>query len=160
MADPAPVQDPSRRADEPRPLSPRGRSVELPVRINEVMASNKSSLADESGLFPDWVEVYAYGSESVDLGSLALVLCKRTFPLPDGTLEPGEYLVIFCDGSGSEELHARFQAVQGRRRPRAGDRWRARLIDEFEVPALGSDQSAVLQRRRRGRERLLPYPGI
>lgn len=124
-------------AQEAQPLAP----VELPVRINEVMAANKSTLADENGLFPDWVELYAYGTESVDLGSLALCFGSERAALPDRTLAPGEYAVIFCDGSG-ESGRASFKL------PKEGGTLSLETLEgapvtSFEVPALGSDESAV-----------------
>ena len=37
------------------------------VRVTEVMTSNKTAVADENGLYPDWVEVHNAGSEPVDV---------------------------------------------------------------------------------------------
>jgi len=33
------------------------------VIISEIMASNKAAYADENGEFPDWLELYNYGSD-------------------------------------------------------------------------------------------------
>jgi len=38
------------------------------VVINEVQASNQSTIADEDGDFEDWIELFNAGGEPVDLG--------------------------------------------------------------------------------------------
>ena len=53
--------------------------------ITEVMADNESTLADEDGDFPDWVEIYNAGTNSVDLNGWYLTdnagnLTKWRFP--------------------------------------------------------------------------------
>ncbi len=42
------------------------------VRINEIMASNGSTIADEDGDFEDWIELVKTGAETVDLGGWIL----------------------------------------------------------------------------------------
>ena len=41
------------------------------VVLNEVMASNDATLADEDGDFPDWVELYATGTYALGPGRLS-----------------------------------------------------------------------------------------
>lgn len=72
------------------------------VYITELMASNKSSLADESGQFPDWLELYNAQSESVDISGFVLTNGKDSWTIPEMSLEPGEYKVFFCDKNGNE----------------------------------------------------------
>ena len=38
------------------------------VLINEFMPSNQSTITDEAGAYPDWIELYNPGSRDVDLG--------------------------------------------------------------------------------------------
>lgn len=72
------------------------------VRINEIMSSNGSTIADEDGDFEDWIELYNYGIEPVDLSSWGLSdnpsnPMKWTFP--QGTeIGPGEYLLVWASG--------------------------------------------------------------
>jgi glycosyltransferase involved in cell wall biosynthesis len=42
------------------------------VRVNEVMASNSDTIADEDGEFSDWIELFNAGSEAVDLSNWGL----------------------------------------------------------------------------------------
>lgn len=78
------------------------------VRISELMASNKSSLCDDRGLFPDWVELYNYGSESAQLSGCSLSDGKNTWRFGEYSMAPGEYLLIFCDSEGGDGLYADF----------------------------------------------------
>ena len=80
--------------------APGAATAFVPLSISEVMASNKSSLADEQGLFPDWVELYHYGAEPLNTAGLVLSRDGERWPLPETTLEPGAYWLLFCDGSG------------------------------------------------------------
>lgn len=69
------------------------------VRINEIMASNVSSLYDEDGDVPDWIELYNYGDTMINLSGFGLsdddtLLFKWVFP--DYNIDSGEYAVIFA----------------------------------------------------------------
>ncbi len=115
-------------------------TVYLPLSINEVMLSNKATLADAAGLFPDWVELYNYGADSLSLGGLTLCKGDERWPLPDRQLEAGGYLVIFCDGSASDDMHASFTLSKD------GvdlllENADGALIEEFQVPACSADCS-------------------
>ena len=77
-----------------RPLGLKG--------INEVMASNGTTLADEDGDFEDWIELYNDGTEPVDLSGWGLSDSysnpfKWTFP-EDTVLGAGEYLLVWASG--------------------------------------------------------------
>ena len=126
-------------ASEPEAEVTAAPTVFLPLSINEVMLSNKATLADEKGLFPDWVELYNYGSETLSLGGLRLRKGGDAWPLPDEQLAPGGYLVVFCDGSG-EGRHASFSLSKD-----GVDLFletaEGALIEEFLVPACGADCS-------------------
>ncbi len=86
-----------------------------PVYINEVLASNATGLEDEDGDTEDWVELYNAGSESVALGGYGLSDDPDVpfrWVLPDITMEPGEFLLIWASGKDrsdpAKELHANF----------------------------------------------------
>ncbi len=40
------------------------------VKINEFMASNSTTIADPYGDYEDWIELYNYGTDTVDVGGL------------------------------------------------------------------------------------------
>ncbi len=67
--------------------------------INEGSNRNYSTLADENGDYPDWIEIYNAGSQSVSLYNYALSddldePSKWTFPNVE--IGPGGYLTVFC----------------------------------------------------------------
>jgi hypothetical protein len=74
---------------------------DFPVRINEFMVANRSSLEDEDGDLSDWIELFNEGSEPVDLSGYWLSDKKDNpykWRFPKVFIEPGEYLVIFASG--------------------------------------------------------------
>ena len=83
------------------------------LRLNEIMLSNKGSVPDGSGDYPDWIEIYNGGSEAADISGYGLsdsLLEGPKYVFPAGTvLESGEYIVVWCSGDSSEELHAPFK---------------------------------------------------
>ena len=86
--------------------------------ISEFMASNETTLADEDGDFPDWIEIFNPDDESVDLGGYflsddALTLNRWIFPAT--TLGAGEWLVVFASGKDRDvgELHTDFKLAAG-----------------------------------------------
>lgn len=86
------------------------------VYISEFMASNARALADETGAYPDWLELYNSESTSVNLDGWYLtqnpsVLNK--WRIPAVTLPPYGFLVIFCDklnkAVAGSPLHTNFK---------------------------------------------------
>ena len=72
------------------------------VRINEVVASNATTLADDDGDYEDWIELHNTGDEAVDLSGWGLSdrfanLFKWTFP-EGAVLWPDDYLVVWASG--------------------------------------------------------------
>jgi hypothetical protein len=89
------------------------------IVINEFMAANKSSLADEDGDFSDWIELYNPGPRPAKLIGYALTDAAtqpEKWPLPDITLGSREYLLIFASGKDRKipaaKLHANFRLNQ------------------------------------------------
>ena len=71
------------------------------VVINEVMASNGSTIADEFGLYPDWIELYNPGDETIDLTGYFLsddMDNPRRWQFPHGKIEPGGFLIVWASG--------------------------------------------------------------
>ncbi|MCP4921136.1 MAG: lamin tail domain-containing protein [Proteobacteria bacterium] len=80
------------------------------VVINEFMASNASTIADSSGAYPDWIELYNPGAEAVDMDGWTLTddleeLDRYTFP-ESTSIDAGGYLLVWADGDEDQEgLH-------------------------------------------------------
>ena len=68
------------------------------LRISEFMTKNKAALADESGAFPDWVELECIAASPVDLSGWALSDRPGTakLPLEARMAQPGDYALLFC----------------------------------------------------------------
>ena len=83
------------------------------VCISEVMTSNKGSVPDGLGNFPDWVELYNPGDKTVDISGYGLsdsLLEGAKYVFPSGTkLEAGEYIVVYCAGEALSPMHAPFR---------------------------------------------------
>ena len=85
------------------------------LAITEVMSSNKSAYPDETGAYPDWVEITNTGMAAQSLRGMGLSDRddRVLFIFPEMTLEAGARVVVFCDGTNKsqagEALHARFK---------------------------------------------------
>jgi len=83
------------------------------VFINEFMASNRATAADEHGDYDDWVEIYNAGDK--DIGMKVMYLtddfgAPMKWPFPDTVLRAGGHLLIWADGEPTEgPLHATFK---------------------------------------------------
>ncbi|TVR45132.1 MAG: hypothetical protein EA425_18505, partial [Puniceicoccaceae bacterium] len=85
------------------------------IRINEVMASNATTIADEDGDYEDWIELYNYGDQPVGLQGWGLSDSysnpfKWTFP--DTSIAPGEHLLVWASRKSrsdpSQPLHTNY----------------------------------------------------
>jgi CotH kinase protein/FlgD Ig-like domain/Lamin Tail Domain len=99
---------------EPTPWLPN--PVPVPpstLCINEFMALNGSIIADETGTFEDWVEIYNCGTETVSLGGMFLtddLAAPTRWAFPDTTISAGEYLLVWCDSDPLDgPLHTNFK---------------------------------------------------
>lgn len=86
------------------------------VVINELMADNSVTLADESGAYSDWIELYNPSAGKVDLTGYGISDNQNQpfkYTLPSVTLKKGEYLLLYMDGENrvtdSGEIHASFK---------------------------------------------------
>ncbi|MBO4879231.1 MAG: lamin tail domain-containing protein [Clostridia bacterium] len=85
-----------------------------PVRINEVLPSNKYDITDEDGDRSDWVELYNSSDNPVDLSAYCLsddANDPGKWALPAVILQPHDYIVIFLSGKDrrGNELHTSFK---------------------------------------------------
>lgn len=84
------------------------------VVINEFMASNTTTIADQNGQFDDWIELYNTSNAAVNIGGWILTdnpanLTKWDFPA--NTFIPANgYLIVWADEDSSQVgFHANFK---------------------------------------------------
>lgn len=89
-----------------------GRS-KIKLAINELMASNGTTLTDEQGDYEDWVEIYNYGTDPVFLGDLYLSDNRDNpdqWAFPDIWIDAGTYLLVWADNDPEDgALHTSFK---------------------------------------------------
>lgn len=88
--------------------------------LNEVMASNSTTIADEDGDFEDWIELFNASDEAVNLQGYALSDDEsrpQRWIFPAVTLQPGEFLLVWASGKDRRipfgELHTNFSISAG-----------------------------------------------
>ena len=84
------------------------------IELNEVMSSNKGSVPDETGAFPDWIEVYNNTDSKLDISGFGLtdkLISAAKWTFPEGSvLEPRGFLVVFCSGDPTRgRMHTPFK---------------------------------------------------
>jgi hypothetical protein len=83
------------------------------LRLNEFMAANAATLADEFGDYDDWAELANFGAEPASTAGFYLTDDLGTpnrWPLPDTTLAAGAVLLVWADGEPAEgQWHAPFR---------------------------------------------------
>ena len=81
--------------------------------INEFMASNKTTVADQDGEYADWIELYNNSDEEIQLNGYFLSddsddLAQWVFP--DTSIKAKSYLIIWADKDEAQQgLHASFK---------------------------------------------------
>jgi hypothetical protein len=84
-----------------------------PVYINEIMASNESTIADEAGEFDDWVELYYTGSEPLYLGDKYLSDDQENptkWQFNDSWIYPNQFKIVWLDKDEEQGVfHADFK---------------------------------------------------
>ncbi|MFK7969773.1 MAG: CotH kinase family protein [Bacteroidia bacterium] len=82
--------------------------------INELMASNDTTVADQDGEFDDWIELYNNGTTTIDLEGFALSddgtdLQQWLFPA-GASIAPNGFLIVWADNDDTQAgLHANFK---------------------------------------------------
>lgn len=99
-----------------------GKSQSMPklfdqIRINELMASNINTIADEYGEYDDWFELYNAGDSAIDIGGLYITdkpdnATKWQVPLHKPhltTISPKGFLLLWADNKPEQGvLHTNF----------------------------------------------------
>ena len=85
------------------------------IAINEIMASNSSVVSDEDGDHEDWIEIFNYGSEAIDLEGFFLsddYSNPYKWVFPKIAIGPGSHLLVWASGKNRSEagkpLHTNF----------------------------------------------------
>lgn len=120
-----------------------------PVRLNEIVTSNRRTLMLDNEASPDWIEVANISNAPVNLKGYTLSQAAddtRIFTFPAITLDAGECILVYADSrlreTAGEELHAPFRLSS------AGDTLMlfnagGTAIDTVNIPALEADQAYV-----------------
>ncbi len=110
--------------------------------INELMASNSSTIQDPQLQYDDWIEIYNFGNTAIDVGSMYLTddlsePTKWRFPTnnPTATVIPAHgYLLVWVDNDTDDAgMHASFQLSAG-----------GEEIGLFDSSATGTDGSSLI----------------
>lgn len=87
------------------------------VALSEIMISNKGSVPDNLGGYPDYIELHNGSTERADISGYGLsdsLLEGAKYVFPAGTvLEPGAYVVVWCGGEAEDDMHAPFKLSAG-----------------------------------------------
>lgn len=85
------------------------------IRINEFMASNAATIADEDGDYPDWIELYNAGSSTLNLEGYGLSddpAQPYRWVFPQQSIGPNQFMLIFASGKDrrltGQPLHTNF----------------------------------------------------
>ena len=84
------------------------------VVINEFMAANSITAADQDGEYDDWIELYNLTQEEINLSGYYLTDSKKKltkWKFPDGTTITAEgYLIVWADGDTTQTgLHTNYR---------------------------------------------------
>jgi len=94
----------------------------LSLVINELMASDSSFNTDPQGQYDDWIEIYNYGTDAINVGGMYLtdnlsVPTKWRIPYGNSAvtaIPAGGYLLIWADNDTTDTgLHANFKLDAG-----------------------------------------------
>ena len=119
------------------------------LKISEIMPSNRASVTDETGGYPDWVEIWNSSDHDINLKGVGLsddgISVKFLFPAV--TLVPDGRIVVYCDNenqaSANLPFHAKFKLSSLGETVYLYDP-NAYLIDSCKYPIMASDESWTL----------------
>jgi hypothetical protein len=93
-------------------------AAETSLVINEFMASNGNCIQDPQGQYDDWIEIYNYGAEAINMGGMYLtdnLSAPTKWRIPANnpaatTIASGGYLLIWADGDTTDAgLHTNYK---------------------------------------------------
>lgn len=90
------------------------------ITINELVASNNTVLADEDGDYSDFIEIYNFGTTTVNLQNFGLTDDESNpfqWVFPNIALQPDKYLLVWASSKNrtyaSQPLHTNFKISAG-----------------------------------------------
>ena len=136
-----------------------------PLRINELMSSNRSTLLDAEGKTPDWIEIMNVSSSTVNLSGYSIAKNENSanvFQFPDAELAPGECVIVFADSDTKEEAGSEYHAPL-RLSSKGGSLMlfgpSGTAVDSINYPALDPDTSYAREDRQIWSVCSVPTPG-
>jgi DNA/RNA endonuclease YhcR with UshA esterase domain len=116
--------------------------------VNEIMSDNDAVIADASGEFDDWAELYNAGTSDVMLAGMfftddAAEPMKYQVPSNSTEMIPaGGYALVWCDNETEQgDLHTNFALSAGGEYFGVTSYDGCAMIDGFDFPALATDAS-------------------
>ena len=104
-------------AGTPAPIAPEVSEYAGRLVISEIMTKNTASVMDNTGAFPDWIEIANVSDAPVALTGFTLADGEDEdgWVLPMYSIAPGEYLVIYADGTDDPgvPMHTDFSLSKG-----------------------------------------------
>ena len=119
------------------------------LRISEIMPSNSASITDETGGYPDWIEIWNSSDHDINLEGVGLSDDGTSvkFLFPAVTLIPDGRVVVYCDNTNQAKadlpFHAKFKLSSLGETVFLYDP-NAYLIDSCKFPIMASDESWTL----------------
>lgn len=117
------------------------------VVINEVMASNQTTIPDDNGDYSDWVEIYNAGLEPVNLSGYGLSDARGNpfkWIFPEVIIAPKQYLLIWASNKNRRNpaapLHTNF-AISAAGEEIVLTRPNGMLLSEIPPTPMGADIS-------------------
>ncbi len=124
-------------------------TAEGTVRINEIMASNSTTVEDPQGQYDDWIEIHNPADVPIDVGGMYLTddpEIPTQWQIPTdvpgmATIEAGGFLIVWADADRSDPgLHANFKlSANGGEILLSSDD--ATLVDHLDYPEQTTDIS-------------------
>ena len=84
------------------------------ILINEIMASNRTTVEDEDGDFEDWIELKNTGDEPIDLTGFGLSDNDNNpfkWVFPSGVIEPQGYIFVWASGKDKSGVNPDWQEI-------------------------------------------------
>ncbi len=135
------------------------------LRVNEVVASNRSGWTDGEGNHWDWIELYHSGDDPLALSGWHLSDDPddpTKWAFPDISIPGRSYLVLFASGEDNliaEEIHTNFKLDADGEILTLSDE-EGTSVNVFTFPSLARDQAFGLDAEGNARFWRIPTPGF
>lgn len=114
--------------------------------ISEIMSQNTKTLADETGAYCDWIELYNPTAQDINLSGYVLTdNSNNRFTFPSLNLKAGKCIVLFADGAEKIDLAKNIIHVPLSVGAKGESLYlynaEGKLLCRFSVPAMEADKS-------------------